>query len=474
MAHGERSAPLREEVLAQLESIAKSGVFRMKQDQDSQQLRILRHVVCEQLEGRGPTQRTILRWLGLEVSGVDKDESSVRVQMGLIRKKLARYYQLQKGAVVIRIPVGQYAPLFEYSSTSGSWTVADTIDLSTAQSACDRQTLRSCGEALRCVNGVLSRHPDCAAALALKADIHVIRAIQGMPTQPELDDALRAANLALEISPDLWQGHNAFGFVQSSLRNWQDAQRAFARARACTPPDVPTHFAFIAFLVARGRLDEAMRLMERDTVIAKGYYGHPTHANPVIRCDYGFLHLLAGALGTAKAMLESTIRDSPVGFVAPYLYLALAFEAEDDPERALAVIDAMPSPDPPGVELGVSGMLHGLAGGRATAQSILGQLLAASTAGHYVPPFQLGLVYLGLGDHQEALRRFRRAAADRDPLFHWMPYFPQLRHMAHLPELHALLGDLGFKWRWRRAESTLTPKLRSKLRGKSAAVRLSG
>ena len=43
------------------------------------------------------------------------------------------------------------------------------------------------------------------------------------------------------------------------------------------------------------------------------------------------------------------------------------------------------------------------------------------------------------------------SAADNDPLVQWLPYFPFLRHMAHLPDFHAFLGELGLKWRWRRA-----------------------
>src|SRR5262245_43184126 len=106
-------------------------------------------------------------------------------------------------------------------------------------------------------------------------------------------------------------------------------------------------------IVARGNLEEAMRQIAQDASITKGYYGHPTLANPVIRADLGFLQLLADDLDAAQATLESTIRDSPIGFVTPYLYLALLYEAKDDPEYACAVLDRIPfAPDPPGVELG--------------------------------------------------------------------------------------------------------------------------
>jgi tetratricopeptide (TPR) repeat protein len=447
--------PSSDEVLAQLEAIAKSGVFKMRQGREPEQLTILRHVVSEELSGRTPTQRTILKWLGLEAPDADKDESRVRVQMGHIRKKLSRYYdrpRTDRAPVVIAIPVGTYTPTFTYSAMGGAWTYADTVDLGKAQSACDRQTLPSCAEALQHVSAVLARHADFAPAFALKADIHMIRAIQGMPPQSELDAALAAAERAVALSPDLWQGHNALGFFHSSSRNWRDAQKAFARARANTPADVPTHFAYIAYLVARGQLDEAIRLVKRDATISKGYYGHPTLANPVIRADLGFLQLLADDLEEATATLESTIRDAPSGFVNPYLFLALTFEAKGDPERAIAVLQTMPASQPPGVELGIAGLIHGLAGHVETAGAILDQLLAAR-ASVYVPPFQIALVYLGLGEHRDALRCFRRAAADKDPLFHWMPYSPLLRHIAHWEDFHAFMNELGLKWRWRRMGS---------------------
>lgn len=459
--------PSRQEVLAQLESIARSGVFYVKHvDEDTQQLKILRHVIEERLAGRTPTQRSILEWLGLEPPLVHKthgfkDDPTVRVHMRLIRQKLSRYYnrvKLGPSAVMISIPVGQYSPEFAYAKMDDSWTAIDITDLGAAQAACDRQTVSDCAAALQHVNKVLVRHKDHAPALALKADIHVIRAIQGMPPRPELDEALDAARRALAASPDLWQAHNAYGSVQSSLRNWREARKAFTSARKCTPPDVPAHFSYVAFLVARGNLEDATQLVERSSTIAKGYYGHPTLASPVIRADLGFLQLLADDIEAAKATLESTIRDSPPGFRMPYLYLALTHEAADDPRRAVAIMNGIPFAPEPGVELGVRGLLYGLADHQERAREDLESLLAASSAGHYVPAFQLACVYLGLCDHQEALRQLRRAAEDYDPLFHWVPYLPFLRHLAHLPGFHVLLAELGLKWRWRRAAAARTTR----------------
>jgi len=144
----------------------------------------------------------------------------------------------------------------------------------------------------------------------------------------------------------------------------------------------------------------------------------------------------------------------------------LVFEADGDPEQALAILDAMPAPDPPGVELGLAGMFHGLAGNRARAVSNVDALLAASAAGVYVPPSQLAAIYVGLGDYDLALRHFRLAAQLNDPIFHWFPYLPHLRHVAAHTDFQVFLRDVGLKWQWRR-----DPARRPRSLGRAAILR---
>ena len=112
---GEERRP--EIVRAQLEKICASGRFV-----NSHKLtQFLRLVVEESLAGRGSQIKEYS--IGVEVyrrpSGYDpRVDATVRVEAGKLRKRLSEYYSRegQGDPIVIRIPKGNYAPLFEYAT----------------------------------------------------------------------------------------------------------------------------------------------------------------------------------------------------------------------------------------------------------------------------------------------------------------------------------------------------------------------
>ncbi|MCB1475246.1 MAG: hypothetical protein H6883_10545 [Rhodobiaceae bacterium] len=85
---------------------------------------LLRYVVIEELEGRGDRLKAYS--IGTDVCGKSagfdpQSDSSVRVEMGRLRKALSDFYQLEatSDVVVIEIPVGTYRPIFGRSRDSG-------------------------------------------------------------------------------------------------------------------------------------------------------------------------------------------------------------------------------------------------------------------------------------------------------------------------------------------------------------------
>lgn len=90
---------------------------------------LLRYVVVEELEGRGDRLKAYS--IGTDVcgksSGFDpQSDSSVRVEMGRLRKALSDFYQFEAppDLVVIEIPVGTYRPVFSQRPVMARTTVA--------------------------------------------------------------------------------------------------------------------------------------------------------------------------------------------------------------------------------------------------------------------------------------------------------------------------------------------------------------
>jgi tetratricopeptide (TPR) repeat protein len=90
------------------------------------------------------------------------------------------------------------------------------------------------------------------------------------------------------------------------------------------------------------------------------------------------------------------------------------------------------------------GYAYGVTGDRTRATAAIEELKATSLKG-YVPPFNLAIVYLGLGDRARALDYLEQAY---DVNSQWMPYLRGDRIFDPLrsePRFRALMRKLGFE-----------------------------
>ena len=207
--------PQPDEVLAELESIAKSGRVT------EQPLKILRYVVTETLAGKVDEikETTVgVCALGLNPSKVT---NVVRVHAIKLRSQLTDYYDAQEKwriRVIIEIPKGGYRPTFTYPDPEEQFGAAETAALLSAQTAIDRITLPAFQAALDTLDEILKVHPDHPLVLAMKVDVHTYRAMNGLPPWQEIEVARKLAERALAIAPAMWQARVAYGYVQAVLR----------------------------------------------------------------------------------------------------------------------------------------------------------------------------------------------------------------------------------------------------------------
>ena len=83
-------------------------------------------------------------------------------------------------------------------------------------------------------------------------------------------------------------------------------------------------------------------------------------------------------------------------------------------------------------------------GKRDEARAILDQLKTQATHA-YVPPSNLALVHLALGERDEALDRLEEAVEARDILLTFLTVEPRWAELAGHPRFTALLGKVGLK-----------------------------
>jgi TolB-like protein/Flp pilus assembly protein TadD len=208
----------------------------------------------------------------------------------------------------------------------------------------------------------------------------------------DLDDTLAEARTTLAIAMWLYD----FDFSQ--------ATKEFQRAIERNPNYAIAHQQYgNILLTALGRFDDAIaqgkRAVELDPL------------SLVINTDLGLDHFYARHYDEAVTQLRKTLEMDP-GYYFAHVNLGQALEMKGAHDAAIAEYEkARALNDDPSV-LGLLARVYGLSGNMPEAEKIVDQLKELSKQ-RYIAAYSFALVYLGLGDKEEALRWLEQSYQDR-------------------------------------------------------------
>ncbi len=217
--------------------------------------------------------------------------------------------------------------------------------------------------------------------------------------------AKAAATKALQLDDTLAEAHTTLALA-IWLYDFDSSQaiREFQRAIELNPNYAIAHQRYgNNTLSAVGRFDDAIvegkRAVELDPL------------SLVINTDMGSDYYYARRYDEAIAQLHKTLEMDP-GFYIAHLVLGQVLDTKGDRDAAIVECEkARALNDDPSV-LGVLARSHGLSGNKMEAEKILDQLKKLSKE-RYVSAYSFALVYLGLGDKEEALRWLEQSYQDR-------------------------------------------------------------
>ena len=217
--------------------------------------------------------------------------------------------------------------------------------------------------------------------------------------------AKAAATKALQLDDTLAEAHTTLALA-IWLYDFDSAQaiREFQRAIELNPNYAIAHQQYgNNTLAALGRFDDAIgegkRAVELDPL------------SLVINTDMGSDYYYARRYDEAIAQLRKTLEMDP-GFYIAHLVLGQVLDAKG--ARDAAIVECQKARglnDDPSV-LGVLARAYGLSGNKMEAEKILDQLEKLSQE-RYVSAYSFALIYLGLGDKEEALRWLEQSYQDR-------------------------------------------------------------
>jgi TolB-like protein/Tfp pilus assembly protein PilF len=255
-------------------------------------------------------------------------------------------------------------------------------------------------------NQAIAADPNYALAYAGVADAYVLLPSYTAGTPRDCyPKAKAAAKKALELDDTLAEAHTSLAMALCLYDfDFSQAAREFQRAIELNPNYATArHWYGNITLAALGRFDDAIvegkRAVELDPL------------SLINNADLGFDYFFARRYDEAIEQVRKTLEMDP-GFYSAYLTLGQALEMKGARDAAIEEYQKARALNDDSSVLGLLGHAYGFSGNKMEADKILDQLKELSQE-RYVSAYSFALVYLGLGDKEQALGWLEQGYQDR-------------------------------------------------------------
>ncbi|MDQ2979884.1 MAG: protein kinase [Acidobacteriota bacterium] len=248
--------------------------------------------------------------------------------------------------------------------------------------------------------------------------------------------AKSAAEKAIELDDRSAEAHTSLAnFKLWYEYDWAGAEVEFRRAFALNPNYAFAHDQFGIGLALQGRFDEAIaegtRAAELDPL------------SPQIPLDSSVGLAFQGKYQAAKDLVRRAADLDPTFFFAPWEAGCIALQEGNVRDAVLMFRKAKAMESPAFVSAWLA-YAYGASGDRAAAMAELGDLKKRSLRGS-VTPFNLALVYLGLGDRARALDYLEKAYAADSQWLGWLKNDRTFVPLRSEPRFAALLKKVSLE-----------------------------
>jgi len=312
--------------------------------------------------------------------------------------------------------------------------------------------------------------PDHALAYAALARTYYFIAFFGdLPPKEAFERMEQAATKALDKDPTLASAHGSLALVKLHRDwDWADAEQHFRHALELNPSNADIHHDYAHLLLVMRRDRESVTETERAVALDP--------FNPMLNACLGWHRLFAGEYDQAIVAATRSLQIQPANFWAR-MNLGWAYEQKAMYPEALTQFKAASQLKPMSMEM-TSGMKTamanpmamqmsaeaaritatradlvvlataslghalGVAGDRPGAQAVLDRLLRRREH-QYVSPYDVALIYAGLGDKHEALDWLQRAYQERSSLLVFALRDPRLASLRAEPQFATLMREFA-------------------------------
>jgi non-specific serine/threonine protein kinase len=254
----------------------------------------------------------------------------------------------------------------------------------------------------------------------------------GTPPLPAFKRMLEMASKAVELDSSLADAHTALAVAKLHTQwNWREAEQGFRDAVQLEPNNADVRHGFAHFLLWAGRGKESAEQCNTAQELDP--------FDPDLMACRGWHDLWAGEYDQAIAASRRALSFEPKHGLA-LLVMAWTYEQKGMYQEAVSVLEKN-SNGKPG-----STMAHALAlaGNRQAAQEILAEKLEDSKK-KYVSPYDIAVIYTGLGDADHALEWLSKAYEEHSGFLVYVYLDPRFKPLHHDARFQAILKRMGFR-----------------------------
>ncbi len=283
----------------------------------------------------------------------------------------------------------------------------------------------------------IQRDPNYAHAYVGLSVSYLFSARLQFLSADEVSAKIRAAAIkALELEETLADAHSVLGYVLDRYE-WDSvgAEREFKRALDLNPNHAFAHADYANYLAERGRHEEAIAVAKRAEELDPLSIGGARAA---------WVYYMARQYDQAIEQLRRILEAQPMDAFAhsvlgeAYVQKGMYEEAVVEFQQAITLTPGSPWP------LTELGNAYAVAGKRGEALKILAQLKQRLSRGTYVSPYDMAVVYAGLGEKAQAFECLEKARGKRAEGVYWVKVDPRLDPLRSDPRFQDLLRRMNF------------------------------
>jgi TolB-like protein/Tfp pilus assembly protein PilF len=281
----------------------------------------------------------------------------------------------------------------------------------------------------------INKDPQYALAYAALADSYQLSGVhEWAPIKGAYSQAKWAARKALELDNSLGEAHTVLAGVRYGLdRDWQGAEREFKLALELSPGYATAHTRYAVFLMRMGRtaegLAEVHRAQSLDPLSPGGFSG------------LGWQLLSARRYEEAIEQFQNSLEMDPnLGLV--HMHLGRAYQGKGETGKAINELRKAADLIAGTVELATLAHAYARGSYMLQAQRILKDLEGRSVRA-YVPPYDMAIVYAGLGNKDRAFEWLAKSCKEQDVELVALNADPELDNLHSDPRFEDLLHCVG-------------------------------